>query len=355
MTTRIPLRIAALALLGSALAATAPATAAEPAAAPAAAVEPVLRDGERLFYRSFAWKGVIGSEVGTATLTTRRGTDRTGEPVWRITARGSGKSMGKSIDARAVATLSATGAPQRYEEDIKGSRSVQRALMFDAGELTYLKTKHCHGCTDAAHSVKETRGSWFGIGGKTVAVHCKDRHCGIGSHRIWKVRHRHAADAVAGDPLSALYRARAFDLRPGAPARTLRIAVGHAIFDVKVTVVKRAPCTVPAGTFDALQLSLDPTPAPGIPGSPRFQGLFGMSGKLEVWVDAARKIPLRIEGTVPMGVDVNALVVLSKIEPGKKYVAPKPKVEAAAKRTAAAELAPTHPRAGIPGLMRLDD
>ena len=39
-----------------------------------------------------------------------------------------------------------------------------------------------------------------------------------------------------------------------------------------------------------------------------------MSGQLEVWVERARKIPLRISGTVPMGIDVNAVVVLSRID-----------------------------------------
>jgi hypothetical protein len=304
---------------------------------------PLLRDGERLFYKAFAWKGTpaLGSEVGTATLTTRRGTDRAGDPVWRITARGSGSTMGYEMDARAVATLGENGAVRSYEEDIKGDRSVQRALMFEPAELQYLKTKHCHGCSDPAHCVEETRGGWFGMGGSTVSVHCTDRHCGNGAHRIWTVRHRPPADAAAADPLSALYRARNLDLRLGAPARTLRIAVGHAVFDVKVEVVRRAPCTVPAGTFDALQLSLDPAPAPGIPGSPRFAGLFGMSGKLDVWVDAARKIPLRISGTVPMGMDVNAVVVLAKIDAGKKAPAPK----------AAAPLAPTHPKALPPAAL----
>jgi hypothetical protein len=277
---------------------------------------PVLRDGERLFYRAYAWKGatMFGTEVGTATITTRHGTDRSGAPVWRISARASGSTMGNSIDARAVATLSEHGQPRRYEENIAGDRKVRRALMFGPRELLYLKTKHCHGCKDHAHHITETQGSWFGMGGTEVAVHCDDRHCGDGEHRIWKVRHRHPADTTAGDPLSALFRARALDLRLGAPARTLRIAVGHAVFDVKIVVLKRAAHTVPAGTFDALQLSLTPTPAPGIPGSPRFQGLFGMSGTLEIWVDAARKIPLRISGTVPMGVDVNAVVVLAKID-----------------------------------------
>lgn len=352
MITHITRRVTALTVLAGSIAVAGPAGSAEPAPDPPKATQPVLRDGERLFYRSFAWKGVIGSEVGTATLTTRRGTDAAGRPVWRITARASGSAMGKSIDARAVTTLSDDGRPQRYEEDIKGDRKVQRALMFDASQLVYLKTKHCHGCTDAAHCVTETHGSWFGIGGKTVAVHCKERHCISGAHRIWKVRHRHPADAVATDPLSALYRARAFDLRLGAPARTLRIAVGHAIFDVRVEVVQRAPCTVPAGTFDALQLTLDPTPAPGMPGSPRFEGLFGMTGTIDIWVDTARKIPLRIEGTVPMGVDVNAVVMLSKIESGKAIART---ASPATARAEAPELPPTHPRAGIPGLMRTGD
>ncbi len=293
-------------------------------AAPKAIARPVLRDGERLFYRAFAWKGaeLFSAEVGTATITTRRGTNRAGDPVWRITARASGTTMGHTIDARAVATLTAQGRPQRYEENIAGDRTVQRALMFGPRELLYLKTKHCHGCRNTTHHVMETQGAWFGMGGTDVAVHCDDSHCGDGAHRIWKIRHRHPADVIAGDPLSALFRARALDLRLGAPAQTLRIAVGHAVFDVTIQVLQHAVHTVPAGTFDALRLSLEPKPAPGIPGSPRFQGLFGMSGTMEIWVDSARKIPLRISGTVPMGVDVNAVVVLSKIDVPKAR--PKP-------------------------------
>ena len=94
----------------------------------------------------------------------------------------------------------------------------------------------------------------------------------------------------------------------------LRICAGHGIFDVTVRAVRRERCTVPAGTFDALRLELIPTPAPGMPKTERFQGLFGLSGTIIIHVDAVRKIPLRIRGVVPMGIDINAEVVLTRIQ-----------------------------------------
>ena len=68
------------------------------------------------------------------------------------------------------------------------------------------------------------------------------------------------------------------------------------------------------GTFDALRLILTPRPAAGTPASARFQGLFGLCGEITLLVDKATKIPLIIRGTVPIGIDVNVEVLLTKID-----------------------------------------
>lgn len=276
----------------------------EPEAADAAPASPaaVLRDGERLFYQATAWKGFIASDVGTATLSVHR---RVGPgvpvPEWRIVARATGSSFGHSLDARVVSLLDPAGERCReYSEQTQGSTTGGRRLEWSADGVTYHKLKHCPGCQRPEHSVDD--------------AHCTDHRCGDPAHDIWRVRHRHAVDASVGDPLVALYRARALDLTVDGPARVLRICAGHGIFDVTVRAVKSERCTVPAGTFDALKVELTPAPACGTPRSARFTGLFGLTGAITLLIDATTKIPLRVTGVVPMGIDVNCQVELTKIE-----------------------------------------
>jgi hypothetical protein len=271
----------------------------------------MLRDGERLFYRATAWKGPISSDVGTASLSVRRSPAGSRAPGWRIVARASGSSMGRTMNSHVVSTLDLTGRKLRLFEEInRGSRRSSRRLEFGPKQLLYRKMKHCPGCDNRAH-----------FDGRS---HCNDHRCGKYGHRVWRLRHRHPADAAASDPLTAIYKARALDLRVGGPDRMLRICAGHGIFDVTVRAVRRERCTVPAGTFDALRLELIPTPAPGMPKTERFQGLFGLSGKIVIHVDTARKIPLRIRGIVPMGIDINAEVVLTRIQEPPASAKPKP-------------------------------
>jgi hypothetical protein len=261
---------------------------------------PVLRDGERLFYRATAWKGFIVSDVGTATLFAHR--QRAGAVAgWRLVARAQGDSFGHTLDAHVVSRLDPAGERcVEYAETQQGSSPGGRRLAWEGDALVYHKLKHCPGCEVHAHFDGD--------------AHCDDHRCGNVAHDVWRVRHRHAVDATVSDPLAALYRARALDLRVGGPDHVLRICAGHGIFDVTVRATKAERCTVPAGTFDALRLELIPAPACGTPRSARFTGLFGLSGTVTVLVDAATKIPLRITGVVPMGVDVNCEVELTAIQ-----------------------------------------
>lgn len=267
---------------------------------------PVLRDGERLFYRATAWKGFVSSDVGTATLFVHR---RVGPgvqvPEWRVVARASGSSFGHSIDAHVVSVLDPEGERCRdYTESTRGSNPGGRRLEWATEDLVYHKLKHCPGC--------QSRGHFDGD------AHCDDHRCGDPTHDVWRVRHRHAVDATVSDPLTTLYRARALDLTVGGPSRVLRVCAGHGIFDVTVRATETLRCTVPAGTFDALKVELTPAPACGTPRSSRFTGLFGLSGRITVLIDAATKIPLRITGVVPMGIDVNCEVELTGIQAGAR-------------------------------------
>lgn len=292
-----------------------PAGAGEPAAPAVEAPRPVLVEGERFFYRATAWKGPFSGEVGTATLSTTKGTDDAGKPVWRLVARANGSAMGHAMDARAIATLDGeTGTPRRYDDTHEGSSAGAHALVWRPTRTVYLKRKHCHGCQDDAHFVTTSRGGFLGIGSESVRVHCDASHCPEQAHRVWQERHVHPADPLAGDALTTLYRARALDLEVGGPARVLRVVVGRSAFDVTVRAIAKESCEVPAGTFDALRIVLEPKPAEGTPASARFEGLFGLCGEITLLVDAERKIPLKIRGTVPMGIDINAEVVCTKIE-----------------------------------------
>ena len=72
----------------------------------------------------------------------------------------------------------------------------------------------------------------------------------------------------------------------------------------------------PAGTFDAVEVKLEPLPWPGEERDEdgdrvKFKGLFGIEGTIHIWMDKRSGTPIRIEGEVPAGlVDIDLVLEL---------------------------------------------
>ena len=78
------------------------------------------------------------------------------------------------------------------------------------------------------------------------------------------------------------------------------------IWDVKLTRGQEKRMKLPAGTFDCVEIIIQPTPRPGEnvddKKKKKFRGLFGMRGNIHLWVDRKSGVPVRIQGDIPAGI-----------------------------------------------------
>ena len=85
-------------------------------------------------------------------------------------------------------------------------------------------------------------------------------------------------------------------------------------WNVRVRAKKQKKITVKAGTFDAVQLLLEPLPGDSGKEKEKFKGLFGLNGTIQIWVDRETRRPILIEGTLPFAfLDLHAQVELIEI------------------------------------------
>lgn len=107
------------------------------------------------------------------------------------------------------------------------------------------------------------------------------------------------------DVLAALYYVRTQPLPVGS---TLRLPVNDSRknYVMEVKVVKRTRVRVPAGDFECLLVE------------PRLQtdGIFLRKGRLFVWLtDDARRLPVKVKTTIPIGAITASLVTFSGAQP----------------------------------------
>jgi hypothetical protein len=278
-------------------------------AAPAAAEDlpaSSLVDGEILTYRARVWKGFefIDMEVGRATFTTLREVDG-GEPIWAIVARAKGGALGYEVNTTIRSRATATLDSLSYGYEQRGSEERKNRLDFGPKTVTYTAFQHCPGtppCAIPDHQVEE--------GG-----HCPNKpRCHLPEHFLWVKRFEHPRDgSKALDMLTAVYYARGMELAAGA-SRKVRIVNNDAIYDVEIRVEAEEQVEVGAGTFDAWKIILEPTFASGSERAKekqgKFRGLFGISGSIRIWLDKKARVPVKICGTIPFGVDLNGEVDL---------------------------------------------
>lgn len=276
--------------------------------------------GERLTYRGSVTKAGVTSSVGTVVFRV----NQNARHEVTLEARARGNKFGYSLDSK-IKTLFRPGekhpASQFFTQ--KGSERREKKLLFQSDGTQYWKKKHCKdkNCTNPAHRVKKV--NWVGgvLPWGRKKQHCTDSHCGHFEHRVWKLRHSHPVDAERVDLLTAVYRARNLDFTIGAPAHVIPIVNDRDLWDIKVRALKREKVKVAAGTFDCVQLSLEPTPASGQKLKKEFKGLFGMNGAIQIWIDEKTRRPILVKGQVPFAfLNLHARVELAKImqlDPGK--------------------------------------
>ena len=88
-----------------------------------------------------------------------------------------------------------------------------------------------------------------------------------------------------------------------------------------------------AGSFDAVQIKLEPKPWEGeeidAEKIAKFEGLFGMRGVIKLWADVETGVTVRIQGDLPAGIFTFSIdIVLNSYEGTPADFAPLPEPEA---------------------------
>ncbi len=139
--------------------------------------------------------------------------------------------------------------------------------------------------------------------------------------RIWKDRREREIPVSALDMLSASYYLREM-VRGDRTEMVFPVADKLNLWQLHLRRGEARRFETQAGTFDAVQILLDPRAYPGEEKDERaeakvetFEGLFGIHGSIELWVERETGIPLRIAGDLPVGpLELSIEVLLKSYE-----------------------------------------
>ncbi len=122
--------------------------------------------------------------------------------------------------------------------------------------------------------------------------------------RIWRDPAYREIPAGTLDMLSALYLTRSLVTDE---LRVVRFPLidKHRLWQLRITKGRRKRMETAAGTFDVVEILLEPSAYPGEvvdeEKKEKFQGLFGIHGSIHLWAERKTGIPVRITGDLPLG------------------------------------------------------
>jgi len=186
--------------------------------------------------------------------------------------------------------------PRIYYTDVQsGSENRRKELKLGTQDGksvdVYRNDGHCKGCNNREHFI-DSKWLW----GKPS--HCDG--CKRGEHRVWRPATTRAVPEGTLDMLSAVYLARGM-VREGRAQQTLSMVDGLKLWNVELNQGERKRIEVPAGKFDCVEVRLKSALPPGEP-PPKdgFEGLFGLKGTIQVWLDSRYGVPVQIQGEFPI-------------------------------------------------------
>ena len=283
--------------------------------------------GETLIYRGRVRKAGLSFQAGRATL--RAKFDGEGNPI--LEARAFGEKFGYQLNTRIASTLDATTLrPTLHLTEERGTERRTKKINFLGNGADFIRLKHCkkEGCTDATHQVKQAK-MHGPIPWGTEHVHCTDTDCKNRAHYFWQTRTEHRYEGDYVDLLSAIYMARQIEFDPASDPIIIPIVSDTRRWKVRVQAKMQKRIKVAAGTFDAVQLTLEPLVADEGEEKEKFRGLFGLNGSIRIWVDRESRRPILIEGSLPFAfLELHAEIELERIELNEEIA------QAAAKRYA---------------------
>ncbi len=220
------------------------------------------------------------------------------ETGW-IRSHASGSYAGYHLDHELRARVLPQTWPRVFYTDTQSGsenrrRELKLGLQDGAHVASYRSDGHCKGCDNAEHFVKSVW-SW----GKPY--HCEK--CKIAAHRVWKEPVRRPLPPGAVDMLSAVYLARSL-VREGRSATEFPLIDKQQLWQVHlVRGANHRRITTPAGTFNAQEIKLSTSVPRGETNTSKgFEGLFGIRGTLQIWLEMETGVPVLIEGELPVPV-----------------------------------------------------
>ncbi|MFP4057078.1 MAG: DUF3108 domain-containing protein [Candidatus Brocadiia bacterium] len=246
-----------------------------------AAEEPRPPVGQRCEYQLRIWKGApaLGITVGSVVMELRHDTYQ-GSPCKRFRVRTRARCLGYDVDAVTDSYVTPDLRRELFFRYLRtGSRRVESKLLFHPSAIEYRRVVPSEDAGD---------GQW-----RTLA--------------------RHPYEPGVCDMFAALYLAPVGNVVPAGEPSVVRCVADRKLWDIAFRAVARETITVPAGTFEVVELELGATAANEHTRSLPFRGPFALGPDTRLWVDPSRRLLVRLEGTAHLVLPVRAEMRLVRV------------------------------------------
>lgn len=129
--------------------------------------------------------------------------------------------------------------------------------------------------------------------------------------RIWKPWKEREVPEGSLDMISAVFMTRAL-MREEQDSLTFPLVDKDRVWQLTLKRGETRKMTVPAGTFEVVKVVLEPEPYPDEKIDPekleQFEGVFGIQGTIELWVEKKTGIAVKIQGSIPIKLGMTAEV-----------------------------------------------
>ena len=211
-----------------------------------------------------------------------------------------GSYLGYRLEHELKTRLLPQAFPSLFHTDSqRGSENRNRELKIGLREnvrvAEFRSDGHCKGCANKEHFI-ESKWLWGD------AEHCKK--CKLLEHREWKDPLTRPVPEGTLDMLSAVYLARTL-VRERIDSATFPVIDRQKVWEVTVTRDKTKKIETDAGTFECQQVKLSTRflaeeNEKEEPSSSQFQGLFGIQGTIQIWLEVHTGVPVLIQGELPI-------------------------------------------------------
>ncbi len=213
-----------------------------------------------------------------------------------VESTATGSHFGYKLHEELKSRLLPQDYPRIYYTDTQSgteNRKKELKLGLQGGKWIdwYRNDGHCKGCNNREHFVDS---NW--LWGKPS--HCDG--CKRGEHRVWRPNTQRDVPPGTVDMLSAVYLARGM-IQEGRTEVELQLVDETKLWNVKLSQGARKRLKVPAGRFDCVEVRLmSSVPKGEPPPKDGFEGLFGLRGTIQIWLDSKSGVPVEIRGEFPI-------------------------------------------------------